>query len=494
MWLEQQYYEGNTGEVIAKLTNVSATTISKWTKKCGINARKLIDRAKFKKQHGMFPEDLEKFLREQKITVSQYAKSKKMSSDAVQHQFARFHIKAPCAELVVKVEVTCLQCGLIFHVYPHKLLSGRGRYCSKKCANAAKRVPPNNKFLCIAPCYIIPHGLGDYSHLLLGVRQRQFVNRNSVNHLFFKNGVINEAQAYVLGILVTDGNVDHFSRKQGYRVRLEMVDHDIVNTVADLLEYQNTRSISASRGSLSIGISSPYLFHDLTSLGCVPRKTDKLQYPTIPDNLDRHFIRGAIDGDGSWRLINQRLRLKFCGHDQFVWGFVDRIKSHLQVEPHGVEYPPKRKMQSFCSIEYNTTDSVLIRNWVYSDAKHFGARRHYAAYSQVKSYLELFGVKALSDVLEIGLDALMKILKKYNLPCQRRGPYRFFENADLVLICVTLRDFRPDLKERLDALLTWLETGEDVNTINFNNKWLPTEALMHKTIGNEEEVGCFRYI
>lgn len=468
-WLEQQYYEGKTGEVIAKLTHVSVTTISKWTKKGGINARNLIDCAKFKKQHGMFPKDLEIFLKEQKITVSQYANSKKMSSDAVQHQFARFHIKAPCAELIVKVGVTCPQCGLIFHVYPNKLLSGRGRYCSKKCANAAMRVLPNNKFLCPVPCYIIPQGIGDYSQLALGIRQRQFVNRNSVNHFFFKDGVLNEAHAYVLGILATDGSVDNFSKKQGYRVRLEMMDHDIVNTVADLLEYQNTRSISASRGSLSIGISSPYLFHDLTGLGCVLKKTDKLQYPAIPHNLDRHFIRGAIDGDGSWRLIGQRLRLKFCGHDQFVWGFVDRIKSHLHVEPHGVEYPNKRKMQSFCSIEYNTTDSVLIRNWVYSDAIYFGARRHYAAYSQMKSYLELFGVKALSEVLEIGIDALKRILKKYDLPCQQRGPYRFFENVDLILICATLRDYRPDLKDRLDALLTWLETGADIHTINFNN-------------------------
>ena len=468
-WLEHQYYEGNTGEVIARLTNVSEVTISKWTKKYGIDARKLTDRAKFKKQHGMFPEELEKFLHEQNISLTKYAKSKGMSSDAVQHQFVRFHIKAPCAELIAKVEVICPQCGARFLVNPYQLRNGRGRYCSKKCANAANRVPPNNKFLCTAPCYIIPQGIGDYSHLLLGARQRQFVNRNSVNHFFFQNGVRNEAQAYVLGILVTDGTADHISKKQGYRVRLEMMDHDIVNTVADLLEYHNTRSISASRGSLSIGISSPYLFHDLTGLGCVPRKTDKLQYPAIPHNLDRHFIRGAIDGDGSWRLIGQRLRLKFCGHDQFVWGFVDRIKSHLQVEPHGVEYPAKRKMQSYCSIEYNTTDSVLIRNWVYSDAIYFGARRHYAAYSQMKSYLELFGVKALSEVLEIGIDALKRILKKYDLPCQQRGPYRFFENADLILICATLRDYRPDLKERLDALLTWLETGVDINTISLNN-------------------------
>ena len=236
-----------------------------------------------------------------------------------------------------------------------------------------------------------------------------------------------------------------------------MMDYDIVNTVADLLEYKNTRSISTSRGSLSIGISSPYLFHDLTALGCVPRKTDKLQYPVIPVDYERHFIRGVIDGDGSWRLIGQRLRLKFCGHDQFVWGFVDRIKYHLQVEPHGIEYPKKRKTESYCSIEYNTTDSVKIRDWVYSDANYFGARRRCSAYSQMKSYLELFGLKALSDVLGIGIDAMKRIVKKYNLPCKQRGPYRFFENEDLLLICDILRNARPDLKESLDALLTQIK-------------------------------------
>lgn len=461
-WLEQQYYEGNTGKVIAGLTNVSVITISKWTKKFGINAIGLINRAKFKKRHGLFPEDLEKYLQEQNITASEYAKSKGYSPDAIQHQFARFHIKAPCAELIAKVEVICRQCGEVFSVFPYQLRNNRGIYCSKNCSNAARRVIPNNNFLCAEPCYIIPENIGDYSLLVLGVRQLQFVNRNSVNHFFFQDGVQSEEQAYVLGVLETDGCVDH-STKNGYRVRLEMMDHDIVNTVADLLEFRNTRSVNPVRESLSIGISSPYMFHDLTALGCVPRKTDKLHYPRIPANLEHHFIRGAIDGDGSWRLIAERLRLKFCGHDEFVWGFVDRIKFHLQVEPHGIEYPPKRKMQSFCAIEYNTTDSVLIRDWVYSDAKYFGERRYSSAYSQQKSYLELFGVKALSDVLGIGIAALKGILKKYDLPCKRRGPYRFFENEDLISIYGTLRNYRPDLRESLDGLLTQFEARKGMD-------------------------------
>ena len=75
----------------------------------------------------------------------------------------------------------------------------------------------------------------------------------------------------------------------------------------------------------------------------------------------------------------------------------------------------------------------------------------------------MFGVKALSDVLGIGIAALKGILKKYDLPCKRRGPYRFFENEDLISIYGTLRNYRPDLRESLDGLLTQFEARKGMD-------------------------------
>lgn len=50
---------------------------------------------------------------------------------------------------------------------------------------------------------------------------------------------------------------------------------------------------------------SKHLCTSLSNLGMIPNKSLKLVFPSIPENLYSHFIRGYFDGDGS---ITQKIK------------------------------------------------------------------------------------------------------------------------------------------------------------------------------------------
>ena len=46
-------------------------------------------------------------------------------------------------------------------------------------------------------------------------------------------------------------------------------------------------------------ISNEKIYDDVVSLGLTPNKSLTMQFPNMPNEFIRHFIRGCWDGDGS---------------------------------------------------------------------------------------------------------------------------------------------------------------------------------------------------
>lgn len=307
--------------------------------------------------------------------------------------------------------------------------------------------------------------LGNYSEIVVGDRIRKFVNKNKVNHLFFKNGIIDEKTAYIFGLLLTDGSVGK-NKNGGYCVRIGLTDNDIIKKIASAMNYKNSISFYDKRKAYTINISSPYLYYDLSVLGCVSNKTHYASYPFIIDDLDRHFLRGVIDGDGSWWLKKGSLFLAICGNDLLLYGIYLKIKKHLNLTPQSLQYPRdwntryKRKMVSFAMIRYNTTDSVKIRDWLYEDATIYGIRKHQKAYSTVLPYTDRFSTKKLVSHLGVAKDFIKKNIKRDHLPHCNVGPYYYFEENQIKCWEEFLINRLKDVKCKLP------------NRVNLRDKWL----------------------
>lgn len=126
------------------------------------------------------------------------------------------------------------------------------------------------------------------------------------NDSFF-SAIDTERKAYWLGFLYADGNVSQGEYSFQTRLILTESDVDIVEefkkdlgATHNISRWEN-RSYPNSKPLKVLSITSRKMFEDLGRLGCHPRKSLTLTFPTanqVPNHLIRHFIRGYFDGDG----------------------------------------------------------------------------------------------------------------------------------------------------------------------------------------------------
>lgn len=126
-----------------------------------------------------------------------------------------------------------------------------------------------------------------------------------------------EEQAYFLGLLITDGNV--------YRNRLELAlnksDEAILLRLRDELGLSRPLRYNEKTRSARFNVQCDKLITDLAKWGVIPNKTFIASAPDLPPDLQRHFWRGAIDGDGCIQFTQNKAMFSFCGSFALVQAF-----------------------------------------------------------------------------------------------------------------------------------------------------------------------------
>lgn len=151
-----------------------------------------------------------------------------------------------------------------------------------------------------------------------------------------------EAKAYWLGFMYADGYIQskckNNNRKVGLTLGISDIDH-LAKFKRSLESNHNISVYKTSEGSFSGGseycrilISEEKMVKDLIDKGCVEHKTNVITFPSeqiVPKNLQRHFIRGYFDGDGSiWCTSSKDGKIKtynidHCGTDAFLTGLMN---------------------------------------------------------------------------------------------------------------------------------------------------------------------------
>lgn len=76
---------------------------------------------------------------------------------------------------------------------------------------------------------------------------------------------------------------------------------------------------------------------DLIKLGCFPKKSLKLKFPTeeqVPNYLINHFMRGYFDGDGNIYISEDKKKFRFSilGTKNFTSEYQKKIMSLCNLE------------------------------------------------------------------------------------------------------------------------------------------------------------------
>lgn len=189
--------------------------------------------------------------------------------------------------------------------------------------------------------------------------------------------------AYVIGLIVTDGNLS----KDGRHINMRSSDTDLLKTFQLILNLNAkiTRSYNngfAKKPSYRIQFSDVQFYNWLINIGITPAKTYTIGEVKIPKKYFRDFLRGHLDGDGTiftyidnynhYRgrtYTNQRIFTKFISASQLhITWLHNRIKKLAQVQGALICNSPTRPNRvPMWEIKFSKYESLKLFKWLYYD-------------------------------------------------------------------------------------------------------------------------------
>lgn len=112
----------------------------------------------------------------------------------------------------------------------------------------------------------------------------------------------------------------------------------------------------------------------------------------IPFELQHHFIRGYIDGDGSFSIYgenikNSSLQVKFniTSTINYDWTFMIELFNKIGIDNHGINnYDRKSGKSSIIGIS-NKWDIIKLGEWLYKDSEEIRLERKYNKFLEIKN-------------------------------------------------------------------------------------------------------------
>ena len=207
------------------------------------------------------------------------------------------------------------------------------------------------------------------------------LNNPNMKEHFFKE-INNEASAYFLGLLISDGNVfkDSTGRQASISITLDLKDEYMLKKFKEVLQT-NTSITYDGRGCGQIAVRSNIMAEDLAKYGVVPRKSYSTYLPQISKEMMPHLIRGIFDGDGSIMAKpnpnndghNRFLHsISFCGTHQLMEDISNYILENLGIKTTVYDY----KDRNLSELKIQNIDNIAkFGYWIYRNSTIFLNRK-----------------------------------------------------------------------------------------------------------------------
>lgn len=138
-------------------------------------------------------------------------------------------------------------------------------------------------------------------------------------------------KAYILGWMYSDGNVS--KEVDRWRIQLQEQDGDIIRWICQQVKYSgkiDRRSPAKPnhKWKIAFNICRSKMAKDLVKLGCVPKKSLILDFPTteqVPDEFLPDFLRGMVDGDGTIKKKKGVINVYLCSTNQFILKMLEKL-------------------------------------------------------------------------------------------------------------------------------------------------------------------------
>lgn len=208
-----------------------------------------------------------------------------------------------------------------------------------------------------------------YAKTLSINRPKGSKRKYQVDDSFFSK-VENPNMYYILGLIYTDGNLpkgnlNSFIISNIDKALLEEIKREINYTGSITTEVHNKHNKTIYK----LQITSEQIRKDLEKFGLTPNKTFTVEFPNIPKEYMRDFVRGLWDGDGSVSapLSKQKTKLLLkCSFVSANYEFINQLLKVLPVTKKENIHTRIRK-NALYDICFRGFDSLRIKDFMYYD-------------------------------------------------------------------------------------------------------------------------------
>lgn len=212
-------------------------------------------------------------------------------------------------------------------------------------------------------------------------------DKYDIDYNFFSEWT--EQSAYIYGFILADGYLkyEHGDRNENsIQFELAGYDRDILDKIKNALQYEGPVTMSG-RDTAKLSFSNKKICMDLIEKGMpVKNKTANGSWPVgIPKELERHFIRGIFDGDGSVYPKANTVCFRFLG----TLDIIQHIKELLPLDLSNVSILDRSKSthpSNVHSLQIERKDAApVVFEYLYKDATIYLDRKYNRAKELLKA-------------------------------------------------------------------------------------------------------------
>ncbi len=211
---------------------------------------------------------------------------------------------------------------------------------------------------------------------------------------------LDDKVAWFLGWLVSDGHIS----TNCVVFRLSKKDFEVLQKFRNLLNYTGKlyESVSILNGKsydiVSLKINNLDLIRKIRDIGITPK--NKKIYPNLiwgsNENINKHFIRGIFEGDGSLIFqTNGQIMFEIVGTKELMSSIQEKLISYLELNK--TKLTQNKKLKNHFLLRYGGKFQTLrILEWLYNGSEDsYRLDRKFQRYLQLKEYMEVGYLKGV---------------------------------------------------------------------------------------------------
>lgn len=182
-------------------------------------------------------------------------------------------------------------------------------------------------------------------------------------------------QAYILGLLASDGNVNDGGQ---ISFGLQAKDEELVVAVRQSLAPAHALQRTA-KGFVSFSFTSKQMASDLARWGVVPRKSRVLAWPHELGDMQRPFLLGYFDGDGSACITSRENKRVYpiwsvcSGSRELLEGLDAFVRESTGVRLDAISH---RVSSSLYQVSVLGSGAYVVDKWLHQDGLGLARKRY----------------------------------------------------------------------------------------------------------------------